>query len=133
MTKALQLDLPFIPCSKKNNTEIRQRGSRRWVAPNKRVEQEELSIKGLARLEHPAFIAPANDVGMTVTLHISKKAGGDRCLVELEDLGLPPKRKRTGRKRDAINVHAIIADALQGVCFEDDKQIVDLRVRVRHE
>ena len=148
MSTALQMQLDWIPCSKKNNTEIRQVGRRRWIAPNRRVSQEERRIAIAAkaaisprartvlqeqRALRKASIPKDHDVSMAVTLTIGKSADGDRCSITVSDLGIPPKRKRTGRIRDAINVPAIIADALQGVCYADDKQIVDLRVRVEHE
>lgn len=144
----MNLDLAFIPCSKKNNTEIRQVGRRRWIAPNKRVEREQHCIRTSAKTaisngckmlrDYDLAVSKAklpkdHDVAMTVTLIIGKTPAGDGCRIEVCDLGIPPKRKRTGRKRDAINVPAIIADALQGVCYVDDKQIVELTVRVEHE
>ena len=148
----MNLSLDFVPCSKKNNTEIRlnRKTGQRYVSPNKRVEKEQVLIKGKARvmrtdgclatelsdyrrLMSQAAIPLANDVSMTVVVHISKYSGGDSTTVYVKDLGRPPKRKRTGRIRDAINVPAIIADALQGVCYEDDKQITELTVKVTHE
>ena len=146
--KALQLELNWMPCSKKNNMEVKRRGSKVWPGPNARVEQEERRIAASAKAAiaagckmlkdydkalTKAKIPKEHDVGMRVTLIVGKKPEGDGCRIEIEDLGIPPKRRRTGRIRDAINVPAIIADALQGVCYEDDEQVVELRVRVEHE
>ena len=150
MSTALQMQLDWIPCSKKNNVEIRQNhvSKQRWVGPNKRVKQEERRIRTSAKAAiangckmlkdydlavTKAVIQETHDIGMAVTLTIGKSADGDRCSITVSDLGIPPKRKRTGRIRDAINVPAIIADALQGVCYEDDKQITRLVVEVEHE
>lgn len=139
MTPRLHIDLPLIPCAKKNNTVIRTarpkgQPAKRWVAPNKRVEQEEKLIAGLTRVEmsraKAKAIPAANDVAMTVTIIHGKAKVQDRCEVTVQDLGPPPKRKRTGRRLDAINVPAIIADALNRIAYDDDRQITRLTVEV---
>ncbi len=78
----------------------------------------------------PAFIEAGHDVAMIVHIRIGKAKHDDRVDVELVDMGKPRRRKRTGRKFDSINVPALIADALKGRAYADDKQIIDLRCRV---
>lgn len=134
----LELELRFIPASKKNNTVIKRplRG-KPFIGPNARVKAEEITIAGLAWAQmlqdRIREIPLSHDVALDVVHVIAKKAGGDRCIITVRDLGEPPKRARTGRVRDAINTIALIADALQKVAYRDDKQIMVQTLRVEYE
>jgi len=43
-------------------------------------------------------------------------------------IGDPPKKGRTGRRRDVHNLPELVCDAIQRIAFRNDNQICDLRV-----
>ncbi len=65
-----------------------------------------------------------HDVAIEIEERISPKAGGDVARVTVRDLGQPPKRRRSGRKHDLVNIAAVVTDALQGIAYDDDCQVV---------
>ena len=137
--KPFRLRLPFIPASKKNRPEIRKskRSQKRWVSPSRKAQRDEKAIHILAILEAQKHkltgsgeawegtVFGDHDVHVEVTWMVPS----DEVEVLVVDLGPKPKRGRSGRSRDAVNIPAVILDALPGVIFDDDKQVAELVVR----
>jgi Holliday junction resolvase RusA-like endonuclease len=123
-----ELELPIdVVISKKNNTVIRRRGKRSWIAPNHSCEVCESYIRTMAeRVRHRSL--GDDEIAMEVEWDV--QAGV--VTVRVHSLGPRPSgRRKTGRARDVINLPAILADALQGVVYDDDRQIKELTVRRR--
>lgn len=139
----LTFRIPFVPVSKKNNTRrITVRG-RPMIAPSRQVVNQQRTIKALAfqaigadavQAAQTLFLgalrsdAPTcfgrNEVAVTITRHVA-----DECVtVEIEDLGPPPKG-RTGRDRDTQNLADTICDALNGIAWDDDRQVQTITIR----
>ena len=98
--------------------------ARQRVAKDSGVGQKTLEkrIGTLRRLVAALFAD--HDVSIEIEERISPKAGGDVARVTVRDLGEPIRRKRSGRQHDLCNIAAVVTDALQGVVYDDDCQIV---------
>lgn len=103
-----------------------RRASRREGIGSRRLSEQDPGAQD-------PWIPEGHDVAMELEIVIGQKAGDDRSVVRVQDLGPRRKRRRSGRRRDAINLPAIVADALKGRAFPDDRDIVDLRVRVSYD
>lgn len=121
--------IPFVPVSKKNNTRrITVRG-RPMIAPTRQVKSEQMAIacaawEAIGGSPVDGALFRANEVAVTITRHVA-----DECVtVEIEDLGPPPKG-RTGRDRDTQNLADTICDALNGIAWDDDRQVQTITIR----
>lgn len=110
------------------------------VATSRATKRSGVGEKTLARALAGAGIgvdgAPlfdARDVAMTVDVHVGKKPNDDYVMVALQDAGPRLERERQARHRDVINVPALIADALNALAYDDDCNVVDLRVRLVYD
>jgi len=114
-----------LACSKKNEARIRQRGSKRWIGPSDKCKDAQESIRLRATLErHKGF--GTDEVRLEFDWHVNRK----RCDVRVTSLGPKPKRGvKSGRSRDVINMVAVIADALEGVVFDNDAAVKECLIR----
>lgn len=124
----LTFTIPFVPVSKKNNTHrITVRG-RPMIAPTKKVKDQQRTIGALftqavGRWFGPTFFG-AEEVAVTITRHVA----AETVTVTIENLGPPPKG-RTGRDRDTQNLADTICDALNGIAWNDDRQVQSITIR----
>jgi Holliday junction resolvase RusA-like endonuclease len=122
-----ELELPFTLISKKNRTCIKRgRGGRNYVAKADEVKAQEeqiwwLALKALReqRLRKPVF---ADNAALRAELIWLPRAEVTRLRVQ--QIGELLKRPQ----RDAANLPAIVLDALQGLIYRDDRQVVELEV-----
>lgn len=135
----LTFRIPFVPVSKKNGQKrVLYKKNGNWIPGirmNKRAEDQHKAISLVCQrafddcLPFPASLCDGtpfgtNEVAVTITRHVA-----DECVtVEIEDLGPPPKG-RTGRDRDTQNLADTICDALNGIAWEDDRQVRTITIR----
>lgn len=125
----LTFTIPFVPVSKKNNTHRITVSGRPMIAPTKKVKREQITIANAALLaitRGGLFHVPfrANEVSVTIVRHVA----AETVTVTIEDLGPPPKG-RTGRDRDTQNLADTICDALNGIAWNDDRQVQSITIR----
>ena len=121
------LELPFVPASKKNLTQIKTgRGGHRYVGKSDRVRGQESEIRLRAtgivnRLgeRHPLF---ASDAALRAELVLYPRL--ETVSVRVRQVALLPRRP----SRDAANVPALVLDALQEVIYADDRQVTELEI-----
>lgn len=135
--------LDWVPTAKKNRHRIARYGRPCPVCGERKAgirasarseaDQEALALVA-ASLRGKAPYTPPTDhaLSLRVAYLVSPRAGLDRVLVELWDLGPegPPSSPllRRGRTRDLDNLVQGIADAFQGVLYANDRQIAELVV-----
>lgn len=121
--------VPFVPRSKKNNMVPIRAGGRRFIGPSQALRSEERAIAQIAQAAIAAAGLPPVPFGQReVLMVINRDVLAEELTVEVWDLGDPPKG-RTGRDHDTQNLGEVICDALNGVAWDDDRQIRDYVVR----
>jgi len=116
----VELDLGFLPASKKNRTKIIKFGNRYSLAAGAGIKEQEALIRLIAAeaLKHRQPFEDDDEIEMSVVWLVNH----DRVKVSIQATGKRPKKGRYGRA-DATNLIAIIADALQGVLYHNDRQV----------
>jgi len=117
--------LPIRPRPKGNRDEIRKRGRRRWIAPPDWVERHQRAIRMCAAGYAPAEPWPGEvevDVVFTFQVPISWGLRAARAAFEGK---VRPSSANLG---DRDNLEKLLLDALKGLFFVDDAQVVDGRV-----
>ena len=66
-----------------------------------------------------------DDIGVDITHHVKD----DTCTVKVWSIGPKPKKGKTGRKRDLQNLQEGVLDTLQGLAFDDDRQVCLLQMK----
>lgn len=123
----VRLELPFVPASKKNTTQIKTgRGGRPYPAKGDAVRAHEAEIgwiahEALRRLgrSQPLF---APDAALRAELTWCPEL--EVVVVHVRQVGVLMRRM----KRDAANIPASVLDALQERIYDDDRQVVELEV-----
>lgn len=96
----------------------------RAVTPKKTANYETLVRMEYEAQCHGHFFSKEDALGMKITVHKSSPASTSRRkFAQMLDRIIRP-----GKKPDWDNIGKIICDALNGVAFHDDAQIVDGRV-----
>lgn len=126
-----------VPASTKNSRRILRHGRRTIVAKSAAAMASIRQIKrAAADALHQRGLRPPSDIieGKSllgdddIAVDITHLVTEDRVHVVVKSVGQRPKGK-TGRKRDLQNLQEGILDALQGILFDNDNQIVELRMR----
>lgn len=139
MTDQIVLHLGFLPVSLKNSARQGQgrrfRGDRGGGA---RPDHQIVSIKASAvdavcraRSEGaPANFGPNSSLwgAADVACSLVEFPRERRCRVTFRRLG-PKPEEPTGRAKDLGNMDAIIHDAVQGILYDDDRQLVEISSR----
>jgi len=86
-----------------------------------------------ARLREKTPLFEKKVVKMDIEVIVGASEASDRTEVRVEEVGDRPTRRRTGLKRDTINVPAVVADALNKLAYDDDADVVELRVRLTYD
>lgn len=132
MQQTLTFTIP-VPPSTKNSRRILKHGRRRIVAKSKAAMSAMRSIQDLAIQElHRRALRPPpfnplfgdDDVAVDITHNVE----ADTVTISVWSAG-PRGKGKTGRKRDLQNLQEGILDALQGILFENDNQVTELRMR----
>lgn len=121
------LELPFIPASKKNRTQIKTgRGGRRYVGKSQEVRAQESAIALLAAAELGRIQAaqPLFDDSAALRAELVLCPKLEIVTVRVRQVCWLPTRP----KRDAANVPALVLDALQGSVYADDRQVTELEI-----
>lgn len=123
---AIAMVIP-VPRSKKNNKALLRRGRAVRIGWSKQIKRQERAIAIIAASVlggcEPLF--GADDVELLAEHDVQS----DTVQVRVRRVG-PPRRVggraagRTGRRRDVPNLLESICDALNGVVYGDDRQIV---------
>ena len=125
--RTLSVTFPLIPHSAKNQTQIRRRGSRSWIAKSNAAERDQSNIAAGVRemgVKLGQTWAGANYIG--VEIDVDEDAVETR--VTIHDLGPQPTKGRRYTKRDVHGVVESVMDGLQGHAFDDDRQVRWCRV-----
>lgn len=77
-------------------------------------------VEGIVGEHAPLFVT--EDVDLELVVHRGKVKRSDYCEIVIRERGPAPTHKRA-RISDVHNVPAVVADALQGVIYSDDKQV----------
>lgn len=128
MVKRIDLDFPGLVRSSKNSRRIiRVRGKPRSVL-SKTAQSDKDSLEQLMALAWNRYrrdrdtVFGSNDVAVRITVD---KLG--KCTaIEVEDRG--PARLSKGRRRDLHACIETIMDAMEGIAFDDDRQVVGVEV-----
>lgn len=91
---------------------------------------EDTRAKAKLRERPPLFAGQI--VKMNIEVIMGDSPGEDRVDVRILELGPRPERRRTGLKRDTINIPALIADALNKLAYDDDADVVEMSVRLTY-
>ena len=120
--------IPWVPVSKKNSGRIilnRRTGKRQWIPGRKaEIQEKAIHVDALVARGKKAMPPPDHDLSLTIRYLVDR----DEVEVEVEDLGAPDLAGRTGRRHDVPNLPILIADALQGALYDNDRQIARLHV-----
>lgn len=128
----LTFTIPFVPVSKKNGQKrVRYKKKGKWIHAirmNQRAENQQKTIGALftqavGRWWGPTFFG-VEEVAVTIVRHVA----AETVTVTIENLGPPPKG-RTGRDRDTQNLADTICDALNGIAWDDDRQVQTITIR----
>jgi len=126
-----------VPPSTKNSRRLLKHGRRTIVAKSAAATRAMRSIQDLAIQElHRRALRPPSIImsGGTlfsdddVAIDITHNVEADTVTVSVWSAG-PRGKGKTGRKRDLQNLQEGILDALQGILFENDNQVTELRMR----
>lgn len=117
--------LPFIPGSLKNTP---HQFTDATAKAKRQLRQQRDTITVLARVA----LGKRDGFGdHNVAVHVDEYPL-DQCVhVRVIDLGEAAKKGTTGRRRDLGNIDALIHDAMEGIVYEDDRQLVVVSCR-RH-
>jgi hypothetical protein len=132
--RELRFTVPLDACSpSKNSRQLTHTQSGRLRShPSTKAQTGRQQIKGMAwnartgrpggRSAEPLF--PDEDIAVNITHHVFE----DSVEVEVCTCGPQPKGK-TGRGRDLDNLASTILDALNGIAYDDDRQVAWLQVK----
>lgn len=93
---------------------------------SKSTRAYEKKVKSIWKDKTSITFHGAVDVSITAYYQIPKSTSKVAKEMMLEGIRLP------GKKPDADNIGKIIMDALNGLAYDDDKQVVDLHVSKRY-
>ena len=117
--------LPLRPRPKGNRDEIRKRGNKRWIAPPDWVVKHQRAIRLCAAQHAPPAPWPG-EVELDVVFVFKVPASWDLAAARLAFEG--KVRPSTASVGDRDNLEKLLLDALKGLFFIDDGQVVDGRV-----
>lgn len=123
MRGTFTLTLDGVPPSKKNRMAY---GKGRVFKQASVIRYEDMLQVRAMEAGSPPF---GND---DLDVHIVWNVKYDKTTITVGSLGPPPKGK-TGRRRDVQNIPAVVLDALQGIVYDDDKQVRRLTVEKVYE
>lgn len=121
--KAIKLKFPFVPKSAKNRSEIRVRGSKRWISKSKQAERDQSQMAAIVRALNLSGIGETFFGDHYVGVRIVVDEDQQETSVEIVDLGPQPTKGRRYTKRDVHGVVESIMDGIEGHVFDNDRQV----------
>jgi len=116
----IAINIPGKPLGKQRPRMCR---SGRTYTPNQTVNYETL-VRELFAIEYPGFVPMSGPVDVTIrAVYAIPKSATKKRLAEIE-----AGRERPTKTPDVDNIAKIVTDALNGLAYDDDKQIVNLFV-----
>jgi Holliday junction resolvase RusA-like endonuclease len=121
------LQLPFVPVSKKNRTRIKRgRGGKSYIAKGDEVKAQEAEIqwlvmRSLRELEERELLFGKQAALRAELIWLPRL---EQTHLHVRQVG----QLQTRPKRDAANLPALVLDALQGLIYADDRQVVEVEV-----
>ena len=135
----LVFTIPVPASSKNSRILVRGKSGRPMSLPSKaaRKSAEEIKAAAIRALDEGVTngkltirddalsLFGDDDVGVSIDHHVED----DTVTVRVWSLGERPKVKRTGRRRDLQNLQDGVLDHLQGIAFDDDRQVTMLHMK----
>lgn len=127
--RLLQIVVPGEPCGKGRPRFCVTRGfGKRPIArayTPKKTENAQATIKAIWAQAYPGFTPLARAVEMTIIAYMGIPASSSAK----RKAAMLSQNERPTKKPDASNILKLAEDALNGLAYLDDKQVVDVRVR----